>query len=487
MAKQIRGRRRYSKAPLVAMEKSISHCIEMTDLSVSEIPASFLMKDNRSRDPESQTARLASQFINDNRGILNSFGVNVESKFDGDRVSLQFNTSNFIGAAPLLSPTSGRVDYGLIIKPRFDWVGLGPMLSSMGWKIVPSPLKLPLVPGTERKIPPWVLASITLHRIELMLDQLNRNFSFIETDLPAPKGSVNWNQYATRCLPTLRLLDIPCKYPDLQDNDDLKSGIHYTLKLIMSSLQSQRTAGIYVLQLIELCYKLLLRVNSIMPKPPSSLAMQRWNSIPIRTEAFREGLKAIEWTIEDRGLAGLSNLQGLPWIMPMEQFFEAWIETIAGHIIRFIGGQVKAGRKRETITPISWDPPFTGSQKFLLPDVIIERENDIIILDAKYKQHWEELSFNPWSKVEEVIREQHRNDLLQILAYTTLSDKKNITSCLIYPCRESTWQSMISRDRAFHKASLYAGNRKINLILTAVPMISDLAESTELLSKVLQN
>lgn len=101
------------------------------------------------------------------------------------------------------------------------------------------------------------------------------------------------------------------------------------------------------------------------------------------------------------------------------------------------------------------------------------RENDIIILDAKYKQHWEELSFSPWSKVEEVIREQHRNDLLQILAYTTLSDKKSITSCLIYPCRETTWQSMILRDRTYHKASLYAGNRKINLVLTAVPMISD--------------
>lgn len=224
-----------------------------------------------------------------------------------------------------------------------------------------------------------------------------------------------------------------------------------------------------------------------MPKPPSSISLQRWNNIPIRTEAFREGLKAIEWTIEDRGLAGLANLQGLPWIMPMELFFEAWIETIAGKIIRNIGGQVKAGRKRETITPISWDPPFMGSQKYLLPDVIIERENEIIILDAKYKQHWEELTFNTWSKVEDVIKEQHREDLLQILAYSTLSDKKNITSCLIYPCKDSTWNSMISRNRIFHKASLYAGSRKINIILAAVPMNTEQTESIYLLSNALQN
>ncbi|HQG76119.1 MAG TPA: hypothetical protein PLS58_01430 [Bacteroidales bacterium] len=486
MAKQS-GRRSFFRAPQVSVEKSATQCIEMTDLGLCEIPAQFLLKDGRTRNPESQIARLATQFIHDNRGILHDFGVSVEIRYDGQKISLLFSSTNCIGAAPLLSPTSGRVDYGLIIKPRFDWSGLGPMLSSMGWKIVPTPLRLPLVPGTERKIPPWVLSSITLYRIQLMLDQLNRNFSFIEADLSAPKGSVNWNQYATRRLPTLRLLNIPCKYPSLQDNDDLKSGIHHTLKLIMASLQSQRTAGIFVLQLVELCQYLISRVNSVLPKQPTSISMQRWNTIPIRTEAFREGLRAIEWTIEERGLAGLSNLQGLPWIMPMEHFFEAWIETVAGDIVRNIGGQVKAGRKRETITPISWDPPFTGSQKYLLPDVIIERENDIIILDAKYKQHWEEINFHTWSRVEEVIREQHREDLLQILAYSTLSDKRNITSCLVYPCQETTWRSMISRNRIFHKASLYAGNRKINLLLTAVPMTTDKTEAIKFLSEALRN
>lgn len=487
MPRQPRRNRSFTRAPLIPIEKSSTQCIEMTDLGSCEMPGQFLMNNERTRNPESQIARLANQFISDNRGILNDFGVSVETKYNGEKVSLFFSSSNCIGAAPLLSPTSGKIDYGLIIKPRFEWAGLGPMLSSMGWKIVPTPLKLPLVPGTERKIPPWVLSSITLHRIQLMLDQLNRNFRFIEADLAAPKGSVDWNKYATRRFSSLKLLNIPCKYPDLGENDDLKSGIHYSLRLILSSLQSQRTAGIFVLQLIELCQNLLSKVNSVMPKPPSSLSIQRWNNIPIRTEAFREGLKAIEWTIEERGLAGISNLQGLPWIMPMEQFFEAWVETIAGQIIRNIGGQVKAGRKRETITPISWEPPFVGSQKYLLPDIIIERENEIIILDAKYKQHWEELSFNSWRKVEEVIRQQHREDLLQILAYSTLTDKKNITSCLVYPCREATWRSMISRNKIFHKASLYAGSRKINLILTALPMTTDQPEAVKLLSRALQN
>jgi hypothetical protein len=487
MPKQIKKRIPFRRAHLWPVEKLNSKCLEMTDLAVMDVPAHFLMLEDKTRNPESQIAKLSNQFIRDNRGLLKDYGVCVESKFDGQAVSLLFTSSNFIGALPLLSPTSGKPDYGLIIKPRFEWAGLGPMLSIMGWKIVPTPLRLPLIPGTERKVPPWVLSSITLHRIQLMLDQINRTFSFTEADLVAPKGTVNWNIYANRRIPAVKFLDIPCKYPDLKDNDELKSGIHFTLKVILASLQSQRTAGIFVLQLIELCHSLLAKVNRIAPRQPSGLTLQHWNNLPIRTEAFREGLQAIEWTIEDRGLAGMANLQGLPWIMPMEIFFEAWVETFAQKIIRHIGGQIKTGRKRETITPISWDPPYLGSQKFLLPDVVIERENDIIILDAKYKRHWEELSFSNWSNIENEIKEKHREDLLQILAYSTVTDKKSITSCLIYPCKESTWESMIARDRIYHKASVYAGSRKINLILAAIPMKAELSSAIDALCKAFQN
>ena len=171
-------------------------CFETTDLSTLTIDSDFLLNSNRGRNPEAQAAKLALQFIRYNRGLMNDFGVSVSSTYDGQNVLLQISTSNKIGALPLLSPTSGKPDYGLIIKPRFDWTGLGPMLATMGWKIIPTPLKLPLIPGTERKIPTWVISSILLKRIQALLNGLNRSFEFIEKDLQAPKGSVNWNKYA---------------------------------------------------------------------------------------------------------------------------------------------------------------------------------------------------------------------------------------------------------------------------------------------------
>jgi 5-methylcytosine-specific restriction endonuclease McrBC regulatory subunit McrC len=326
-----------------------------------------------------------------------------------------------------------------------------------------------------------------LKRLYAILEQLNRTFTYAEVKLSAPKGRVNWNKYASRQIPSVKFLEIPCIFPDLKENEELMSAIHFTLKILLGSLESQRTSGIYVLQLIELCQSLLSKVNTTTPKQPSVLTFQRWTNLPIKTDIFKQGLQAIEWIVEDRGLAGISTLNGLPWIMQMEIFFEAWIETFAHLLIRRTGGHLKTGRKRETITPISWEPSFMGSQKFLLPDVIIERDNDIIILDAKYKRHWEELSFNSWSDIENEVKEKHREDLLQILAYSTATDKKNITSCLIYPCKESTWESMLLRGRTIHKASLYAGNRKINILLTAIPMKPDLTKAIDLMSYNLRN
>ena len=164
------------------------------------------------------------------------------------------------------------------------------------------------------------------------------------------------------------------------------------------------------------------------------------------------------------------DLQGLPWLLPMDKFFEAWVETIVEQYAKRTGGVIKTGRKRETVTPLTWSPPYLGSQRYLLPDIVLEREQETFIFDAKYKNHWEELNREGWSGLDKVLQEQHRSDLLQVLAYSTASESKRVVCCLAYPCRSHTWYSLKRRQRPFHKASVRAGTRRVDLILTAVPM-----------------
>ncbi len=154
----------------------------------------------------------------------------------------------------------------------------------------------------------------------------------------------------------------------------------------------------------------------------------------------------------------------------MDRFFEAWVETVVGRLASRTGGVIKSGRQRETVTPLGWTPPYVGSQRYLLPDIILEREQETIIFDAKYKNHWEELNRDGWSGLNKELQERHRGDLLQVLAYSTVSASKRVVCCLAYPCRPHTWHSLIQRQRPFHKASVRAGTRRVDLILTAIPM-----------------
>src|SRR5208283_3503293 len=178
--------------------------------------------------------------------------------------------------------------------------------------------------------------------------------------------------------------------------------------------------GAFIHRLIALAESLLQKVNNVDSRRPAKPDVEMWLRRPMRTEGFIDGLQAIDWTIEERGLAGLSDLEGLPWTMPMEQFFEAWFETVMRCVARQIGGTLRTGRRRETVSPLAWDPPYLGSQRSLIPDLILETEGMSIIVDAKYKRHWEELQQGGWHDQSVALRESHRVDLLQVLAYANL-------------------------------------------------------------------
>jgi 5-methylcytosine-specific restriction endonuclease McrBC regulatory subunit McrC len=193
----------------------------------------------------------------------------------------------------------------------------------------------------------------------------------------------------------------------------------------------------------------------------------------MRGESLLDGLEAIEWTIEERGLAGLSDLEGIPWTLPMDQFFEAWIETVFRLVALRTSGQIRIGRKRETVYAVNWEPPYLGSQKSLVPDIWLEWESATLIVDAKYKRHWEEFQQRPWVNLEEELRAQHRNDLLQVLAYANLARTPRVIACLAYPCSPQNWNSLLERGRLIHRAELTVGTRSVHLWLTAVPMATN--------------
>jgi hypothetical protein len=478
--------RRASRRPVGALrqvERIPAEAVLLADTSLSRIPAGVIARSGRG-DP-GREAHLAHLFIDRNGRALEQFKIEARVDYDGNRVYLVFQSGSAIGAFPLVSPLSGKAEVSLIVRPRFGWMGLGASLGMSGFKVIPQILPLGLLPKTEREIPSWVMSAAVLPRLKAMIERLSRRFEMVDDVRSAPCGRVDWAAYATEKLPAMKFLSVPCRHPDLIGNRELRAAIHFTLRKQLAGLESQRHSGGAVLVLMQLCLDLLRAVDDVPPVTPTRRQLEGWFRTPLATSALFDGLNAITWTTDETGLGGATDWRGLPWSMSMEEFYEAWVETVFEGFARRFGGLLRVGRRKETITPIAWERAYLGSQKFLLPDLVIEQEDRVIFVDAKYKDHWEELRQHRWMDLEEEIRERHREDLLQVLAYSTLSDRKATTACLAYPCKPETWNSLKDRGMLSHRGAIYAGRRKIDLVLVAVPIGNRLDELVHYLGTAL--
>src|SRR5713101_1323384 len=262
----------YSSGGPVA--KSEQRCFEALDSTITRISALFLLRGLPSRDPSSQIARLADQFVELNRNAFRELELTVEPRYRNSSIELEVRTGAHIGAIPLISPTSGRHDYGLVIRPRFDWPGIGPILGATGWRVIPTPLSMPLLPRSERRVPPWVLSTIVLFRLKGLLDQLERRFEITSEERSSPRGTIDWTRYLHRQISRARFLDVPCRFPELQKDRNLRAAIRFALEKQLHSLESQPVAGSFVRELIEMCRSLIDQVRDVSPREPLPTAFQ---------------------------------------------------------------------------------------------------------------------------------------------------------------------------------------------------------------------
>lgn len=428
--------------------------------------------------------RRSENFLEMNRGVLNDFGVRGQLGGLRGNIGLWLETDTRIGALPLLSPSSAKPELGLVIEPRFSWSSAGEMLVGTGFRITPDILPLPrMVPNSDRQIPSWVLSATVLMRIEALVKQASRRFEINEAVLSAPKGQVNWSRYATNHWAQGHCLSIPCRFPDLLEDTKLRGVMHWTVLRHQDALRTQRGRHIAVLHLLQRCEALLTQLRSVAPRQPET-GWRPANS-NLNSDVFRKGLEAIHWTVDERGLGGTSDLAGLPWRMDMATFFEAWIESIAETTAKRFQAKLTSGRRHETLVRLNWQPQRLGTQRALIPDVVIQRSDVTLVIDAKYKRHAQLVGYGGYGKGEHDWQAQHREDLLQVLAYASLFDTPRVVACLAYPTAHDQWQLLRDQGRVMSRATVRHGLRQIEIALVAVPMSGHTDEIANILGRLL--
>ncbi len=318
---------------------------------------------------------------------------------------------------------------------------------------------------------PGVPALLFAQRLASLLGQIRKGFRMHEDVRQSPRGQILWARYVTDQMNRGAFHQLPCRYPELGPDALLRSYLRWGLERVHRSLIAYAVVDVIARRLVLQAEELLHGLKDSAARAPDRRTLEQLTrAAGLPSQILARGIQALGWIVDERGLAGSAETDGLAWSLPMHRLFECWVEHITRAWAHEFGGQVLAGRAGETTIPITWDRGASSSMKTLIPDMVVRHGNHVFIVDAKYKDHMQELDEARWFALSDELREEHRNDLHQILAYASVFDGSEITAVLVYPMHSRTWARLADHDRTVAHATLASGGRFVHLVLVGVPM-----------------
>lgn len=418
-------------------------------------------------------------FLRANGDHLKALDIELAFSAGADTVDLSLKANGIVGAVPLRAPDTHKTIGGIVVEPRFGWGSVGSIFATLGWSSAPELLSYPLVPGSAQQVPPWIIGGPIVSYLEKLLKHSLPAFREMEEVLSTPRGAIDWGQYARHQVAHGKAHMLPCRFSDLQPDRQLRSYIRWTLEKIASSLGDAINSDNAARSLSNRIAFLLSQLSDVRAQLPDRGLLDQLQRNISGGDNAALGFSAIRWVLDERGLAGRTDLDGLSWRIVMHELFENWVEQLVRRWAKDFGGRVSCGRKFDSQSPIRWARSGLGSLSSLVPDVVVETAEDTFIFDAKYKGFLEEmegassLTQTTWAstaQIQEIFRAEHRHDLHQVLAYSSMYNTPRVTAALVYPTTFATWQHLAESGRDVSMGVLDGPGRQIRLAIVAVPI-----------------
>lgn len=392
-------------------------------------------------------------FLTANNQVLKRLALRPEVTLAPEACVL-LHPGHRIGAVPLLNPSTRRVAAGLLVEPRFRWPALGAVFNAIGFSVEPGLGGAPLVPGSAREVPAWILAGPVIERIAGMLRHCKRGFIEKREIRTSPRGRIEWNTWVGENLPSGKWSTFPCQFSEPDDDPELLAGVRWTLRRLEEELStvSWTAPARYLL-------KRAREIQSTLRKGLARRPASGW-TIPGSSTWVSAAIEAMGWVAEERGLGGARTLDGLAWDLSVEEVWEAWVSAFAADLSKQMG--LVASPFRSVRRPLRWTG-IVRSMGALAPDVELRSTERTVWIDAKYKAHMDILRLKGWDGLAEEVRDAHRADLHQALAYASLADAPCVDTVLVYP------QVVDKRQPVATVASVTSGRRRVRLILASIP------------------
>jgi len=331
--------------------------------------------------------------------------------------SIYFKTTQYIGSIPLRSPDTGKQIGDFVVTPRYfgnnryeDYIDLLTLLKS---EINPEIFNsIPLASG-KNFVPPMYLEAVRfINLLENLVKSSWIKFKRIEKLTPEPTGQINWNKYIENEYKVERKLQFPSGKNILNEYHREYSQIRYVFDLCKQELSSSNTPFKIKLKMKTRLSFLEEKLYFIKPIPTNNIQI-KFSDAPIVKTCKENANKILNYKFQD----------STAWRVDFADVFEKFIQYIFQLSASETGGQVISNYKFQ-----GYNNNSSWSLKYLEPDAIYKKNELFIMIDAKYKSH----IFNKYN-TSDYLKEEHRNDLHQILCYSSFSKSKVKHSFLCYP------------------------------------------------------
>lgn len=361
------------------------------------------------------------KFINYNSEQFKFLGVQPYIIGSDQSTSLTFRSSGFIGSIPLRASDTGKQIGDFVVMPRFigrdrfeDYIEI---LNLLGTEISPEVMvSLPLASGRNFRPPLYLEAVKFIAILEKLIMKSWRKFDNVEKASNQPSGQINWNKYINSEFKVESRLIFPTKANILSEFHLEYAEIRYVFDICKNELLSANTPQ---------------RVKSTLRNKLSFLEERLYHHKPKATNKIKirsSDTPTVKACKEQASRILNFNLaKSTAWRVDFSDVFEKFIQYIFKEVAKETGGRMYPNFKFNSMIP----KYFSWELKHIEPDAIYQKKDILVFIDAKYKSNL----YNKFNQ-SEGLKEDHRRDLHQIMAYTSFSKANSKFGFLCYPSHE---------------------------------------------------
>jgi hypothetical protein len=358
------------------------------------------------------------KFIAYNSELLNFLGVQADIVGTDQNASMAFRTSSFIGTIPLRSSDTGKQIGDFIVSPRFvgkdrfqDYIEILDLLDDdISPEVVDS---MPLISGSNFRPPFYLEALKFISSLEEVLKRPWRKFDNVNINPDSPVGSVNWSKFIANQYKVEDVPRFPTRMNILSELHSEFAEIRYVFDTCKMELLSSRTPQRIRQRLRSRLAFLDEKLYRHVPKQSNYIGIRASDSISVK-----------HCKDQANRILGRKLADSTAWRVDFNDVFEKFVQHILRQVGKEVGGKLYPNHR----IPSKGGQRFTWELRHLEPDAIYQSEHLLIFIDAKYKSNL----YNKFSG-SEYVKDEHRHDLHQILAYTGFSRTERKYGMLCYP------------------------------------------------------